>query len=254
MKEKKRQLQAPPGVDLNLSMTISLFIIILVFIIMLNALAVPDERRKRTALGSLNESFGILSGGSSVIEGSDGLTRQSIISEGSRLGDLNEMLKEKDGIAKDLVITGNKRRSTLSIPEHRLFKPGETELIPGSHVILDKISQIINKNKYPVDIMGYVDNAESQSGHGMSPRELSTLRAMALQSFFINTGKVAPTLLTAIGWGEFRPIASNQTRETRSLNRRMEIVFIHEAKLDEPEGGFIFKEFFFNVFEKRKNK
>jgi chemotaxis protein MotB len=252
MGEKKKNSEAPVGVNQNLAMTISLFIIILTFFIMLNAIAVPDERRKRVAIGSLNGSFGILTGGSSVLEGRGEQLTDSIATRVSRLIDLNEMLKKKDEIARDLIVTGNKRRSTLSIPEHRLFKPGETVLIPESHEMLYKISQIINKNQYPADIVGYVDNTDSESGKRMSPRELSTLRAMALQAFFIKNGKVPPQLLAAYGWGEFRPAASDQTRETRNLNRRMEVVFIHDTKREEPDGAYTFKDFFFNVFEKKK--
>lgn len=252
MGKKKNKSEAPAGVDLNLPMTISLFIIILAFFIMLNALAVPDERRKRVALGSLNDSFGILTGGDSILdEGSDELP-DSTISNVSRLLDLNEMLTQKDEIARELIVTGNRRRSTLSIPEHRLFKPGETVLISESHEMLDKIGQIIKRNHYPVDIMGYVDNADSESDQAMTPRELTSLRATALLAFFVNNNNVPPKLLTAYGWGSFRAAVSNQTRETRNLNRRVEVVFIHPAAYAEPEDAFTFKDFFFNVFEKKK--
>ena len=44
-------------------MTVSLFIILLAFFILLNTLAVPDEARQRLALGSLMRNFGVLSGG-----------------------------------------------------------------------------------------------------------------------------------------------------------------------------------------------
>lgn len=236
----------------NLVMTISLFIIILTFFIMLNALAVPDERRRRVAIGSLNGSFGILSGGSSLIEGGVDSLTPSAAAKGSRLMELNELLKEKDEIKRDLIVTGNQRRSTLRIPEHRLFKPGESVLLPESHVLLDKIGQIINKNKFPVDIMGYVDNSDAESVEVMRPRELSTLRAMALQAFFIDKSNITPNRLAAYGWGEYRPAASNQTQETRNLNRRVEVVFLHDARREEPEGAFTFQDFFFNVFEKKK--
>lgn len=252
MAQQRKPSEPPPRVDPNMALMISLFIIIFAFFIMLNAIAVPDDKRKRIAIGSLNESFGILSGGSSLIEGNDQASYSMISTDGSRISDLNEMLKEKDGIARSLVLTGNKQRSVLTIPELRLFKPESAELIPDSYPMLDKISDVIKKFNYPVDIMGFIDDADSESRQGMSPRILSTLRAMNLQSYLIQAGKVPPTLLTAIGWGQFRPIAAYNTRETRSLNRRMEINFIHETKYEEPEGGFTFREFFFNVFEKKK--
>lgn len=252
MAKKKKQAEASGGGDSNMAMTVSLFIIILAFFILLNALAVPDEKRKRVALGSLKESFGILSGGRSILEDVADLLTDSKPAEVSRLKELNSLLERKDEIVRDLTLTGDRHRSILSIPEHRLFKPGERRLLTESHAMLDKIGQIIKKNNYPVDIMGYVDNTANGSDQTMPPRELSTFRAMALQLFFIENNQVPPSLLSAYGWGEFRPVASKLTPETRKLNQRVEVVFIHDLKPEKPEGAFTFKDFFFNVFEKRK--
>lgn len=251
MGRKKKKIDTPGGGDSNQSMTISLFIIILAFFIMLNSIAVVDENRRRVALGSLMEHFGILSGGPTLLDGVDGDVRPSTLSQVSSVIDFSEMFQDDDSGSQELILTGDRQRSVLNIPEHRLFKPGDTVLIPESHSILYKLGNIILKNPYQVDIIGYVDRMDSAVAQGMPPRELSTLQAMALQEFLIQNLKIPPNLLTAYGWGEYRPAASNRTRETRSLNRRVEVVFIHEQAQKEPEGAFIFKDFFFRVFERK---
>lgn len=251
MGRRKKKNDAPGGGDSNLAMTVSLFIIILAFFIMLNSIAVEDENRRRVALGSLMEHFGILSGGPTLLEGLDDNVRPNRPSQVSSIIDFSDMFQDDDPGSQELILTGDRQRSVLNIPEHRLFKPGDTVLIPESHSMLNKLGNIILKNPYPVDIIGYVDRTDSAVAQGRSPRELSTLQAMALQEFLIRNVKISPNLLTAYGWGEHRPAASNRTRETRSLNRRVEVVFIHEHAQREPEGAFIFKDFFFRVFERK---
>ncbi|MDX9786410.1 MAG: OmpA family protein [Desulfobacterales bacterium] len=251
MGTKKKKTDASGGGDTNQAMTVSLFIIILAFFIMLNSIAVVDENRKRIALGSLLENFGILSGGPTVVEGSEEDIRPDNVSQILGLIDFSEMFKENDDITQALMISGDKRRSTLSIPERRLFKPGGATLIPESHPLLNKLGEIIRNNPYPVDIIGNVNRTDELSAQRMPPRELATLQAMALQVFLIQNAEVSPNRLTAYGWGEFRPAASNSTRETRSLNRRVEVVFFHEPKQKEPEGAFVFKDFFFKVLDRK---
>ena len=68
---KKKQQNEDAAPNLIMVMTVSLFIILLAFFILLNAIAVEDDARQRLALGSLMENFGVLSGGFSLTGGTD---------------------------------------------------------------------------------------------------------------------------------------------------------------------------------------
>lgn len=251
MGRKKKKTDETRTPDLIQMMTVSLFIILLAFFIMLNAIAVVDDDRKRVALGSLMENFGILSGGYSVIEGEGNKITTTDTSKITSLIDFDDMTTEDEPVYEDLIITREKYRSKLSIPADRLFKADGTTLVPESHGMLRKLGGIILKNMYPVDIIGYVDAFDGDSEQSASSRELSALWALAVQQFFIENSQISPQLLTAYGWGEYRSFATNRTRETRRMNRRVEVVFVHEGKQKEPEGFFTFKDFFFNVFDKK---
>lgn len=246
-KKKKQTEDAPP--DLIMVMTVSLFIILLAFFILLNSLAVPDEERQRLALGSLMENFGVLSGGFSIMKGGDQKITTEKITRISNLLDFSDLIKSDEDPIHDLVVTSGRKRSVITLPAALIFEPGSAEIKTSSHAVLDRISKAIHETEYSVDIAGYMDKNAEASNTGFANRELSSLRALAVLRYFIEKGDVSPDLLTAYGWGEFRPLASNRIREGRVLNRRLEITMAHKKRLEKPEGFFTFKNFFFNVFD-----
>jgi len=81
----------------------------------------------------------------------------------------------------------------------------------------------------PIQIEGHTDNRPlGRSIRFRSNWELSSARAFSVLQFFIKEG-VAPEKLSAVGYGEFKPVKSNDTPEGRSGNRRIEINIIrHE--------------------------
>lgn len=84
----------------------------------------------------------------------------------------------------------------------------------------------LKRKKGEVWVMGHTDNVRmGPSLRSIYPTnwELSTLRACAVVRFLINNG-IAPKRLVAIGYGPSRPIASNNTKEGRKRNRRIEIL------------------------------
>jgi chemotaxis protein MotB len=85
----------------------------------------------------------------------------------------------------------------------------------------------------PVRIEGNTDNVPISSGKYQSNWELSTARATNIVHYMIENYKFRPGKISAVGYGEFRPIADNGTEAGRAKNRRVDIVLL--AK--ESEGG-----------------
>ena len=248
MKKKKKQVEESAP-NLIMVMTVSLFIILLAFFILLNTLAVPDEARQRLALGSLMRNFGVLSGGFSIMKGGDQEITTEKITRISNLLDFSDLIKDDEGLLNDLVVTHGRKRSVITLPAPLVFEPGSDRIIVSGYPVLDRIVAAIHETEYSVDIAGFMDKDTGASDPGFTNRELSSLRALAVLRYFIEKGGVSPDLLTAYGWGEFRPLASNRIREGRVLNQRLEITMAHKKRLEKPEGFFTFKNFFFNVFE-----
>jgi outer membrane protein OmpA-like peptidoglycan-associated protein len=98
------------------------------------------------------------------------------------------------------------------------FDFDKANIRPDAAVILDEAARILSGSSAPVAIEGHTDWIGSDAyNQGLSER-----RANAVQAYLIEQG-ISPSRLSTSGYGESRPIASNDTREGRALNRRVEL-------------------------------
>ncbi|MCP4293613.1 MAG: OmpA family protein [bacterium] len=100
------------------------------------------------------------------------------------------------------------------------FASGKAELISSSFVILDRIVE--SALAYPevtFEIQGHTDN----TGSANLNRNLSQERANSVQAYLEMKG-ISAERMTAVGYGEGTPIATNATAEGRAINRRVELV------------------------------
>ncbi len=82
---------------------------------------------------------------------------------------------------------------------------------PEGLKILDRLHGTLLKNEFPVEIIGHTDNRPPQTGG--SNRELSSIRSLKILQHVLNRGSIKLDRITAFGWGQFRPVVSNETRE-----------------------------------------
>lgn len=98
------------------------------------------------------------------------------------------------------------------------FDFGKATLKPESNEELDNMVKILNENsKMEIQIAGHTDNVGSDDAN----MKLSDDRANAVRSYLISKG-INETRITAKGFGETKPIATNDTDEGRQINRRVE--------------------------------
>jgi chemotaxis protein MotB len=109
-----------------------------------------------------------------------------------------------------------------------LFDSGKANIRPEAFGILDKVGRILNENvaDYNVGIEGHTDNQPIQQSGWKSNWELSSARALSVLHYLANEKGVTPARLSAIGYGEYRPVSTNDTKSGKQLNRRVEIVII----------------------------
>lgn len=113
----------------------------------------------------------------------------------------------------------------LILNESVLFDSGSATLKERAKEILTVVVPVIKKVKNHITIEGHTDNVPIKNARYPSNWELSVARAMSVLSYLIEAHKVDPSRLSASGYGEWRPIASNVTPEGRAKNRRVEIIF-----------------------------
>jgi chemotaxis protein MotB len=124
------------------------------------------------------------------------------------------------------------RGVTIEINDSILFSPGQAALQPASISAMRAIASVLAASDFPITIEGHTDNIPIATAQFPSNWELSALRATTVLRLF-NDGGVGAERLTAIGYGETRPVETNTTPEGRARNRRVSIL-IDSNRPEEP--------------------
>jgi chemotaxis protein MotB len=255
MTARKRNREDGPAIDITLVMTVSLFLILLTFFILLNSIAVIDEQKKRVAIGSLMGAFGSLPGGLSPSK-----TGESIMSPFAPMIDeeldIIEMLSLMDKTMVGQVRReSSKDREVIIINESVLFGTDTHQLRPSAFPLLNKICGIMRKGEYPVEIVAHTDSRPGEDKGFRSNWELSSLTAIQVLKYFVGKAGISAERLSAYGRGSNDPVASNDTRESRAQNRRVEVILNFNAPLyvkrifkKRTVGTFTYKNFDFKLF------
>ena len=109
-----------------------------------------------------------------------------------------------------------------------LFDSGKAKIKSEGYAILDKVSGVLKEDvpQLNIGIEGHTDNVPIQHSSWKSNWELSTARALSVLHYLVDKEGISPERVSAIGYGEYSPVASNDTREGHKLNRRVEIVIL----------------------------
>jgi chemotaxis protein MotB len=113
------------------------------------------------------------------------------------------------------------------------FESGSAQMKSRSQAAFDRIADMLRLRDYRLQIEGHTDNNPIHNSEFPSNWELSTSRATEIVRLFIVREGFSPDRLSAAGYAEYHPVASNLTTEGRGLNRRVDIVILGHA-LTEP--------------------
>lgn len=136
----------------------------------------------------------------------------------------------KTGRAPKMVVTQDERGIILSIADSLAFAPGKADLLPEAHEPLLKVAAVLKELSQQIRVEGHTDNVPIHTAQFPSNWELSGMRALNIVRFLGEGGHLPPERLSAGGYGEFHPVASNETVEGRAKNRRVEIIVVKEPK------------------------
>jgi chemotaxis protein MotB len=129
------------------------------------------------------------------------------------------------GLSRQIETTVARRGLVIRLLTDRvLFDSGQAALKPGSHALLGRISGLLRHGLgTPIQVEGYTDNVPIRSSQFPTNWELSTARATSVVRYLIGSG-VTRQRLSAAGYADLHPVASNGAAGGRSRNRRVEIV------------------------------
>ncbi len=119
--------------------------------------------------------------------------------------------------------------TAVEIPEKVYFQTGSAVIDQRSDRLLTVLAQLLNEHPelLKVSIEGHTDSV----GKDRDNKKLSQERSEAVMAYLIDKG-VDAARLAAKGWGEEKPIASNETDEGKASNRRVEFVIVERAEAE----------------------
>ena len=136
---------------------------------------------------------------------------------------------------KEVSVEMLERGLVITFVSEVLFDSGKAKLRTESYEKLDKVSDVLQTTvrDLNVGIEGHTDNVPIKHSGWKTNWELSSARAMSVLHYLIDNKGVEPNRLAATGYGEYHPVASNDTVEDRQKNRRVEIVILPRTSKQE---------------------
>ncbi len=153
---------------------------------------------------------------------------QSELSELERAkAELEDRLKREIG-NKEVKVEMGERGLVITFVAEVLFDSGKAKIREEANEKLNKVATVLNTTvrDLSIGIEGHTDNQPIKYSGWKSNWELSSSRALSVLHYLADLQSVDPTRLSAIGYGEYHPVDTNDTSEGRQKNRRVEIVIL----------------------------
>jgi len=219
------------------------------FFVVLYAFARADAKKQAQVSRAIDNAFQSMGARPSASAGESGEAG----SEGNRAAGAvamedvvsPEQVKEDlDRIRRDLAATLSKQVAghsvslemgrdglVISLREAGFFDSGSATPKAEALSTLRQIAAKLGATPYDVRVEGHTDNLPIHNAQFDSNWELSAARATHIARLFLDMGAIPPERISAAGYAEYHPVASNDTAEGRSENRRVDLVVLPRARL-----------------------
>jgi chemotaxis protein MotB len=126
----------------------------------------------------------------------------------------------------DMSLSMEDRGLVVTVLNKVLFDSGKAELKAGSRVSLEKVADVLKQKtgRHMIYIEGHTDTDPIVRSGWPSNWELSSARALAVVHYLVDEKGLNPKRIAGSAYGEFQSVASNQSTQGKSQNRRVEIV------------------------------
>ena len=208
--------------------------LLMVFFVLIFTMGSGDANKILEMRNSVMRGLGLLDssgmGSSGLVKGPDAERKLSHQEE-----DTAEISDEiKDSVSDmssampwiDASITEN--QVTISLEGSVAFEPGVADINSKAFPALKGIGKLINKIPNAVRVEGHSDNVPISTPKFPSNWELSIARAVNVTKYLIAHANVSPLRLSAVGYGDSKPLLPNDTAKHKAKNRRVEIVLLRE--------------------------
>jgi chemotaxis protein MotB len=202
--------------------------LLVTFFVLLISMSEVRMKKFQDAITNFQRQPGVLSGQNSVVRSQKSKSSSSQSRARRRNEKYQAFLKKlnekglEDQIQANLVDEG----IHVVIADSLMFRTGRARLIEPSRSVLRMLADLLTKDVKSVVVEGHTDDRPIDTERFPSNWELSTARAASSVRFLHeNALGYDPSRFTAVGYGSYHPRATNETREGRARNRRVEILF-----------------------------
>jgi chemotaxis protein MotB len=235
--KRKRRREAPGKVPNHERWLVSYadFITLLfAFFVVMFATSQVDKRKMNQLSVAIQSAFQQW-GGTAVAVSDVNLLRQSPVeSPVQDQGDLDELKRElgkalaPEISRHEVALHSEADGLVISLREVGFFESGSPALKANSRSAFNRMVKVLSDRTYSIRIEGHTDNVPIHNAQFASNWELSTARATDLVRLLVIQYAFLPEKLSAAGYAEYHPVASNATEQGRAMNRRLDVVVLHK--------------------------
>lgn len=237
MPRPKKQPEPPKGAPAYMNTWGDMCTLLLCFFVMLLAMSTIDPAKYNVAASSFQNALGgVLESYPSVMItkevlipklGGDEQNKRMAIDAAAKI---RKVIK-KEGVEDAVKVKVTESGIAIKLADPIGFDIGEADIKPELIPTLKSISEIINRvSGTQIRVEGHTDDIPIRSHKFPSNWELSTSRALNVVKFMANSCAIDPSRLSAIGYGEYRPVFPNTSDVNRKMNRRIEIFVDYTQK------------------------
>lgn len=213
-----------------------LITLLLAFFVVMYSMSQVDAKK----FGKMAQALsGVLKGGESIVK-----HQNDAMNKGHGLLDIGnlkmiqqkieERFKEIDR-QNDIKTEITERGLVVHIMESALFRDASANLEPRAMEVLDLIAERTKDIPNHIRVEGHTDDRPINTLRFPSNWELSSARATEVVRYLSQSHHIAPDRISALGYGEYRPVRPNNSIENRAQNRRVDVVILTmELTLKEP--------------------
>lgn len=224
------------------------------FFVVLYAASKEDEKKRMMAAASIESAFSALgifpeasrhpskglagSGTEQAAMPMNIVMGEDVLSPAQVKDDLEHIRRELEQTLSNQVATHTvsirmgKDGLVISLREAGFFASGSADPKPETLATLRQLAASLGHTSYNLRIEGHTDNVPIHTAEFDSNWELSSGRATRIARIFLELKTLNPERISAAGYAEFHPVASNETPAGRAENRRVDIVVLPRSKID----------------------
>lgn len=248
MAKKKHHDEAHENHERWLITYADLITLLMVFFVVMFSMARADQGKFSKLSASLSQAFrvDVLRGNNpTTVGGDDGATFISTVLQTSlappsiaqqadakivsTVAELNEAMQQiprPSGLERNIEVGAGRDGVVISMSGNALFDSGRADLKADGVTLLDTLAPRLREMPNEIRIEGHTDSVPISTPLFPSNWELSSARATTVARRLVEFGNIKANRVIAAGYGDSRPAATNETREGRARNRRVDVVIL----------------------------